>query len=312
MTMSHFGAANFLASPANAARAATVYRQAVRSVVQLDIIGAASKSLETETTVRAKMSRDNSRALLVSIGAVSGAVLHVAFPTFVPDAITAGFVALAILPWLAPLIKSVEIPGVGKLELQEVRRDVLEAKGAALSAGRKADLAVADLATPSTSLEAAAGATGVPPLDSLAGEYNRIRQTQQSGPARTEAMTSVVRRMIDASRSLDTFDIESHLRSKDGGKRLAGYAYLYSRQRPDAIVLTTLVDSVVNVEDKPFGQYWGLQAARRMVGSLDRKQLPSDVVRRLREFKGKLAPGTDRYYELTEILSSIDTVQDIG
>jgi hypothetical protein len=207
------------------------------------------------------MSRDNSRALLVSIGAVSGAVLHVAFPTVVPDAITAGFVALAILPWLAPLIKSVEIPGVGKLELQEIKRDILEAKGAALSAGRKADLAVADLVTPSTSPEASE-ALGVPPLDSLASEYNRIRRTQQSGRARTEAMTSVVRRLIDESRSLDTFDIESHLRSKDGGKRLAGYAFLYSRQHPDATVLTTLVDSMVNVEDTPFGQYWGLQAAR--------------------------------------------------
>jgi len=64
----------------------------------------------------------------VSIGVVSGAVLHVAFPTFVPDAITAGFVALAIVSWLAPLIKSVETPGVGRLELQEVKRDVLEAK----------------------------------------------------------------------------------------------------------------------------------------------------------------------------------------
>src|SRR5215467_14257605 len=79
----------------------------------------------------------------VTTAAVLAAILHVVFPSAVPDAITAGFLILAFLPWLAPLIKSVEVPGVGKIELREVERKAEEAKGAALSAAQKADLALA-------------------------------------------------------------------------------------------------------------------------------------------------------------------------
>ena len=255
------------------------------------------------------MTRDNSRALLVSVGAVCAAVLHVVFPTFMPDAITAGFVALAILPWLAPLIKSVEIPGVGKLELQEVQREVLEAKGAALSAGRKADLAVADLTSATPASSAPTATLAMPALDALADEYDHIRKTQKPGPARTEAMTSVVRGMIEASKRLDTFDVESYLRSDDPGKRLISYAYLYSRPRQASGLLRTLVESVVSIEDKPFGQYWGLQAVRRLLSDVDRASLTVDVVRQLRNFLAELPPGTDRHYELSEIVANFDVAQ---
>jgi hypothetical protein len=62
--------------------------------------------------------------LIITIGAISAAIAHMLWPKFVPDAITAGLLFLAILPWLAPIIKSIEVPGVGKLELQvqEVRQ----------------------------------------------------------------------------------------------------------------------------------------------------------------------------------------------
>ena len=59
---------------------------------------------------------------VITIAALLAAVLHVRFPWVVPDAITAEFLLLAFVPWLAPLIKSVEVTGIGKLELREVEQ----------------------------------------------------------------------------------------------------------------------------------------------------------------------------------------------
>ena len=255
------------------------------------------------------MERTGWYRLLVTCGALAAAILHVLVPTFVPDAITAGFLALALVPWLAPLIKSVEIPGVGKVELQEVRREALEAKGAALSAERKADFAVADVADTASGVRPVQAAS-MPALDALAAEYNQIRATQESGAARTALMTTVVRRMIEASRSLDTLDVVSYLGSKDRGKRLAAFAWLYSRQRPDTGLLDALVNSIVNIEDRPFGQYWGLQALSRLLGRTDRQHLSAETISRLRRLLGKLRPGTDRHYELSRILESIDAAAE--
>ncbi len=60
---------------------------------------------------------------IITVGALSAAIAHMLWPKFVPDAITAGLLFIAVLPWLTPIIKSIEVPGVGKLELQvqEVR-----------------------------------------------------------------------------------------------------------------------------------------------------------------------------------------------
>jgi hypothetical protein len=54
----------------------------------------------------------------LSTCALIAATIHMMFPDrFIPDAITAGLILLGVLPWLAPLIKSIEVPGLGKLEL---------------------------------------------------------------------------------------------------------------------------------------------------------------------------------------------------
>src|SRR5262245_33345735 len=71
------------------------------------------------------MNKDPATRLRVglSVVAITVAVAHMLFPRFIPDAITAGLIALCLLPWLAPIIKSVEVTGLGKLELKvdEVR-----------------------------------------------------------------------------------------------------------------------------------------------------------------------------------------------
>jgi len=58
--------------------------------------------------------------LAITAGALAVAAAHVIWPGLAIDAITLGLVVVALLPWLAPLVKSVELPGGLKVELQEV------------------------------------------------------------------------------------------------------------------------------------------------------------------------------------------------
>lgn len=55
--------------------------------------------------------------LIFSIGALLVAMIHLIWPSLAIDAITAVFVGLAVLPWIAPLVKSVEVHGL-KIDLR--------------------------------------------------------------------------------------------------------------------------------------------------------------------------------------------------
>jgi len=140
-------------------------------------------------------------------------------------------------------------------------------------------------------------------LFKLAEDYNTIRETQSSGSARTTAMTAVVRRMAEVSVGLDQPpDITDLLTEKNNrGRRLVAYAYLLAR--PDPQYLEALVDSIINIEDKPFGQCWGIQAIGRVIASRSSgATLDLRILTKLRSFLSHLTPGTDRYYELQRIL----------
>jgi hypothetical protein len=54
---------------------------------------------------------------VVSALAVVALVIHVRAPHLI-DAIGAGLIIIGLLPWLSSIIKSIEVTGVGKLELQ--------------------------------------------------------------------------------------------------------------------------------------------------------------------------------------------------
>lgn len=66
------------------------------------------------------MARDRNliQRIVLSLLAVTAAILHMLAPKFIPDAITAGLIVLAFVPWLSSIVKSIEVPGVGKLELK--------------------------------------------------------------------------------------------------------------------------------------------------------------------------------------------------
>lgn len=71
---------------------------------------------------------------IVSLGALTLALLHIIFPSLAIDAITLALILIAILPWLAPLVKSLELPGGWKLEFQELQKATFRAESAGLLA----------------------------------------------------------------------------------------------------------------------------------------------------------------------------------
>ncbi len=250
------------------------------------------------------MSRFVYLRVFLTVVAIAVAISHARWPDVKIDGVTLGLVVLAALPWLAPIIKSIELPGVGKIELQEVRAQVEELRGQTASASQKADTA---LASKTTSMSSAAQISeALSPeqrLLNLAAKYNHIRKTQKPGGLRTGAMTEIVGEMIALAPSIPIVTASPFLTQDDDGKRLFAYAHLYARPEPQ--LLSDLVRSVTEKEDKPFGQYWGIQAIGRVVQAAP-ESVNSQTRNMLQNFLTKLKKGTDRYYELSKIMKSFD------
>lgn len=211
------------------------------------------------------------------------------------DTPTTVLLVVAVLPWLQPLVKSVELLGV-KLELQDLQEKIAVASGAAESAKQQAFLAQS--AVEST------GAVNVGSLTALADEYDRIRDTQTPGDARTLAMTAVVHKIIELAPQSQDFNLMKALTDRRRGIRLVAYALLYAAPKPDH--LAALIQSVTTIEDKPFGQYWGLQAIARNIDAVPSlNSLPSDATMQLARFAARIPRGTDRDYELRKILKRL-------
>lgn len=56
----------------------------------------------------------------ISVISVLIIVLHISFPDLDIDGVTLGLVILAVIPWLAPIFKSLEFPGGWKVEFQDL------------------------------------------------------------------------------------------------------------------------------------------------------------------------------------------------
>jgi len=236
--------------------------------------------------------------VLITLVALALAVTHLFRPELTVDSITLVLGLVAVLPWLQPVVKSFEMLGV-KFELQELRAQVADARGAAANASNLATFAkVGSSARSAQPTDSSPGE-----MEHLADEYEKIRATQKSGPQRTEAMTRVVRQMIDLSPRQPDFNVGSALASPRPGLRLAAYSYLYEMK--DTNFLRDLVESVTQREDKPFGQYWGLQAISSLLENVQPQELPRDIVESLARFSARVPPGTDRDYVVRNILKVI-------
>ena len=240
---------------------------------------------------------------LITSAAVFIAAVHIWVPSIPVDTITLALFVVAVAPWLQPILKTLKLPGGFEVTLHELEKSVQNATGAAMSAERKADLAVSGL-TAQASEQLGPRTESLPEqtMDRLSQEYEDIRDNQSSGATRTQAMTEVIRKMIALAGSLKNFEIPSRLRSAKGGQRLAAYAYLYAK--PNQTHFDELVRSVTVLEDKPFGEYWGLQAIGLNVGFI-KGAVSDQVAHDLIAYRARTRKGTDRDYELSRVLKQL-------
>ncbi|MEI6832024.1 MAG: hypothetical protein WCK61_04910 [Candidatus Omnitrophota bacterium] len=70
----------------------------------------------------------------VTLGAILVALAHLIWPILTIDAITVTLLFIALIPWLAPLFKSLELPGGWKIEFQDFERARTKADKAGLLA----------------------------------------------------------------------------------------------------------------------------------------------------------------------------------
>jgi hypothetical protein len=73
---------------------------------------------------------------IVTLGALVFAVIHLIWPSFAIDAVTLALLVIALVPWLAPIFKSLEFPGDWKVEFQDLQKAAVRAEQAGLLATR--------------------------------------------------------------------------------------------------------------------------------------------------------------------------------
>lgn len=135
--------------------------------------------------------------LYVTLGALVVAFGHLVFPGLAIDGITVALVVIALLPWLTPLIKSLDIPGVGKIEFQDTQKVRARASNAGFLSASP---------IPSEETFAFQSLVEQDPNLALAGlrielERRLVRLAQASGieQRRPQPMGRVLRQLTDAS-----------------------------------------------------------------------------------------------------------------
>lgn len=73
---------------------------------------------------------------VVTLGALVVGLIHLLFPMLAIDAITLTLLVIALLPWLAPIFKSLEFPGGWKVEFQDLQKVTVRAEQVGLLASQ--------------------------------------------------------------------------------------------------------------------------------------------------------------------------------
>ena len=89
--------------------------------------------------------------LVVTLAALLLALVHIVFPWIAIDGVVLMLIVIAVVPWLAPLFRSLELPGGWKVEFRDLQKVAAKADDAGL------------LARPSAAAHAAHGAAGSAP-----------------------------------------------------------------------------------------------------------------------------------------------------
>jgi hypothetical protein len=256
--------------------------------------------------------------LLISGGCVVLAIVRLARPDLTIDTITLVLIAIAAIPWLGHIIESFELPGgpkvtYHKLEQRITAQDqrIAQAQGAARSAEAQAGTVLSSItATSPPDRHDVADAMGERPIVDLIAAYDEIRRTRQAGSGRTAAMTDIVSRMLSVAGSGDV-DIADGL-TAEGGARLAAYIALFAR--PDPAYLDALVRSVSapapgdgrRFVAQPFEQYWGLKAVRKILESMNPRDVSAATRDRLVALHDQITPSTDRHFEVSQLLRLLE------
>ena len=234
---------------------------------------------------------------LISVIAVALILVHVKLPAFRGDSFEIAMVILGVLPWLQGVFKTIEVAGVGKVELQELKEKV---DGAVESLEQTTEAASGVLFPERDKYFLVAGYTPVGKLLELSKDYVEIRKRLKAGTERTSEMSNIFGKMVAVCSEIKDLPVDDYISSPDQGRRLAGYAYLYAK--PDPRMLDSLVTTLTSgIENKPFGQYWAIRAIGRISENLSSDQISEDTIERLKRFLKTLRRGTDRYFELSKI-----------
>ncbi len=231
--------------------------------------------------------------------AILVAVIRIIFPDLSIDAVSLGLIILALAPWLSPIIKSIEIAGVGKIELQELKNQVEQLQGGVLSANLKADLATATAAKKD---EIKSDDLPRQRLPELSKKYVETRKALKSGPERTTLMGRIFSEMVLQAINIEYLDVDELLREQNAGDRLSAFAYLFAKPSPEK--LDALLNSVL-VEPKPFNQYWGIQVIRKTISQMYPQEVSREIAEKLKRLLKTLTPNTDRYYETKSIVDNL-------
>jgi hypothetical protein len=223
------------------------------------------------------------------------------------DAVTVGLVVIGVLPWIGSLIESLKY-GDLEIKLRQAEAKADEAKGAAESARRLA-LGYTDAKSQSAVGGAAALTRAELPhtiaqMEQLAAEYIEKRKSNPPGDYRTALMTEIIHRMMTVATGVPKESILPWLKDPDHARRLAAYAYLYAR--PDFAHVDELLESVSNRQNPPFAQYWGIMALQKVIGARGPAKISAATVSGLRSLLRTLGSGTDRHYELSRLLRSLE------
>ena len=251
------------------------------------------------------MDRQRATRWIVTTIAVAAFVIHQLRPALLAlDNTSLALLAVAALPWLAHLVKTVELPGGFKVELQQIREEAERARGEALSASKQAAAALG-VAAGSVSAESGTQSTDEAALQQLIEQYDHIRATQERSSARTQAMTDIVNKMMLTAPRVASFDVAKALKApKDlRGLRLAAFARMWIA--PEVKYLDELVEALTRIEDKPFGQYWGIMALKKTLAAHRAQSLTRPQLRQLEEYLATLPRDTDRHAELAPLVSEI-------
>jgi len=232
-------------------------------------------------------------AICVSVAAIGVAVVRIIWPDLGIDAVAVTLLALAALPWLGNIFKSVNTP-FGGAEFRDIQSQIQDARKTAESARMTAQMSEeSDRARHDAQVH-----RDQTSVATLAHEYDVTRSNNPPGRSRTDAMTSIVGRMVAAFEAGADVDVNEFMADAMGGRRLAAFVRLYVK--PEGSYLLRLVDAFIS-EAQSFLQYWGLRALSRIVET-DPDALDRNTLRRLEDFAEGLHAGSDRRYQINRIL----------